>query len=324
MKEQDIRPKELFEEYLKLSLKDAQSMDRSDLVSVYCGACGSQSSHEHLNKNEFTYHLCQDCGSLYCNPRPSAAALDRFYENSESSNFWATRFFPAVAEARREKMFRPKAEQVKTLCDKAGLRIESICDVGAGYGIFLEELARVFPGVKLYGVEPSLELSARCKQSGIETLTATAEESGEWSNRFDLVISSEVIEHVFAPREFVGALANLMRPGGHVLLTGLGYEGFDILNLQEHSNSIFPPHHINFLSIDGFDRLFRDCGLTDVDVRTPGRLDVDIVRNSGRGGEFLRVLAGRGEDAIADFQALLVKHRLSSHIWALAKKPEAA
>ncbi|MEQ9364470.1 MAG: SAM-dependent methyltransferase, partial [Leptospirales bacterium] len=137
------------------------------------------------------------------------------------------------------------------------------------------------------------------------------------------VISSEVIEHVFSPRGFAESVARLARPGGHVLLTGLGYEGFDILNLQELSNSIFPPHHINFLSIKGFERLFSDCGMTDIEVRTPGRLDVDIVLNSGHGGEFMRVLAERGEEAVADLQALLVKHKLSSHIWAFARKGEA-
>ncbi|MCR9140727.1 MAG: class I SAM-dependent methyltransferase [bacterium] len=322
MKENEIRPKEIFEEYLRLSRLDAEAMDRSDLVDVQCVACGSEASREHLRKNDFQYHLCDECGSLYCNPRPSEAALDKLYENSESARFWATRFFPAVAEARREKLFRPKAEQVKALCDSAGLTIETICDVGAGYGIFLEELAKVFPGVKLYGVEPSPELSERCREAGIETFEGMAEDSGEWAGRFDLVISSEVIEHVFTPRRFVEAVARLVRPGGHMLLTGLGYEGFDILTLQEKSNSIFPPHHINFISIAGFERLFTACGLTDVAVHTPGKLDVDIVRNSGQGGEFFRVLAERGEEAIADLQALLVKHKLSSHIWALAKKPE--
>ena len=131
-----------------------------------------------------------------------------------------------------------------------------------------------------------------------------------------------MIEHVFSPRSFVTSVAELARSGGHVLLTGLGYEGFDILSLQERSNSIFPPHHINFLSILGFERLFQSCGMTDVTIQTPGKLDVDIVLNSGYGGEFMRVLAERGETAIQELQAFLVKYKLSSHIWTLAKKPE--
>ena len=320
MKEQDIRPRELFDEYLRLSLKDAELIDQNKLVGVECVACGSVAGVDALNKNGFQYRRCQDCGTLYCSPRPSAQSLDEFYEASESSRFWATRFFPAVAEARREKLFRPKAKQIQEMCERFDLKPESICDVGAGYGIFLEELGKLFPDARLYGVEPSPELSARCREIGIETLESTAEHSGEWAGRFDLVISSEVIEHVYSPRGFIEALARLLKPGGRVLLTGLGYEGFDILTLQEASNSIFPPHHINFLSVKGFEKLMEGVGLTGVDVWTPGRLDVDIVRSSGLGGEFMRVLESRGPEVLARFQEFLSNNQLSSHVWASACK----
>ena len=136
-------------------------------------------------------------------------------------------------------------------------------------------------------------------------------------DRFDLVISSEVIEHVFSPEEFVRSLHQLTKPSGQVLLTGLGYEGFDILVLQEKSNSIFPPHHLNFLSIKGFEILFKRIDFKKVDIWTPGVLDVDIVMNSGVVPEFLKVL-GRRQGALQEFQSFLASQKLSSHVWCLA------
>lgn len=320
MIESDIRPKDLFMEYLRLSQQDIANIDIEKLVTIICPACRSASYKQHISKIKFNYKLCNDCGSLYCNPRPSEMDLDLFYKKSESSKFWAQKFFPAVAESRREKLFKPKAKKIKKFVSALSIDINSICDVGAGYGIFLEELQKVFPNTKMAGVEPSEELSIRCNNHGFETLTTTAENSGEWANRFDLVISSEVIEHVFSPFDFLKALVTLVKPGGNILLTGLGYEGFDILMLQENSNSISPPHHLNFLSIEGFSQLFEQCGLESIQIQTPGLLDFDIVRNSDIANEFVRVIAERGIEAQEDFQLFLQKYKLSSHVWCWGKK----
>jgi hypothetical protein len=47
---------------------------------------------------------------------------------------------------------------------------------------------------------------------------------------------------------------------------------------------------------------------------------VDIVKNSPMIDEFTRVLVSRGEKAVTEFQSFLQKYRLSSHVWALARK----
>lgn len=173
---------------------------------------------------------------------------------------------------------------------------------------------------EIFGIEPSPEMAEISTKKGIETLNATAEDSSKWSARFDLVISSEVIEHVFSVPKFITSIFNLVKPNGYCLLTGLGYEGFDVLTLQERSNGIFPPHHLNFMSIHGFEIAFKNAGFSKVEIFTPGELDVDIVLNSGYETEFIRVLRNRGADAISEFQSFLKKHKLSSHIWVFAKK----
>ncbi|OQX91517.1 MAG: hypothetical protein B6D58_07680 [candidate division Zixibacteria bacterium 4484_95] len=92
------------------------------------------------------------------------------------------------------------------------------------------------------------------------------------------------------------------------------------MTLQEHSNSVFPPHHLNFLSIKGFKKLFQRAGFTYIDIWTPGVLDVDIVKNNPMVDEFTRVLVSRGEKAVMEFQSFLQKYQLSSHVWVLARK----
>jgi len=290
MKETDIRPRDLIDKYHQLSIEDANAMDTSIFLGIQCPGCLNKSKRIKFHKNRFKYIQCDCCGSLYCSPRPSDEQLNLFYINSKSAHYWATVFFPSVAEVRREKLFKPKAEKVKKLLSNNLIGTNPlICDVGAGYGLFLEELRKVYPSAKFFAIEPSQALSRECSKRGFETLNTTLEKAKDWHEKFDFVISSEVIEHVFSPEDFVRSLFHLTKPGGKVLMTGLGYEGFDILTLQKASNSISPPHHINFLSILGFEKLFNRIGFKKVEIWTPGvppcvRIDVASIENLKTGG----------------------------------------
>ena len=321
MREQEIRPKELFEKYLELSFQDSLRFNHAEFIEVSCPGCGTDNENKiKFSKNGFKYVLCQNCGSLYCNPRPPQATLDQFYTNSKSAQYWSTIFLPAVAEARREKIFRKRAQQIHATLAAKNIKPERICDIGAGYGIFLEELRKYFPASSFYAIEPGEDAARICREKGFQTLQCPAEQSHEWFGEFDFVVCSEVIEHVFSTSTFIQALYDLLDRNGSCLVTGLGYEGFDILTLQEESSSISPPHHMNFMSIGGFKTLFMDQSFSNVEVITPGELDLDIVHNKLPDNEFVRVLFTRGEKAVEDFQALLQKHRLSSHVWVWAKK----
>lgn len=329
MKENDIRPAELLQRYLALCAEDAVSHFSGDeRLDVACGGCGVHDSAAAFEKLGFAYRRCRNCGSVFQSPRPSAHKLEAFYRNSRSSNFWAEVFFPAVAELRRKAIFRPRAEGLAKLCRKCGIMPTSMVDVGAGYGIFLEEWRRDFPAARLIAVEPSSALANVCRNKGLEVIEATAETADVVAGTADLVCCFEVLEHVHDPSFFLQALAAIARPGGYVFLTTLTIDGFDLQVLGERSSQISPPHHINFLSLAGLEALMRRAGLTDIRISTPGRLDADIVRNAVRldpslldGQPFLaRVLA---EDEAAEaFQRFLVEARMSSHAWVIARKPE--
>lgn len=328
MIENDIRPEALLKRYLELSEKDAElcfvNTARHDIP---CVACGGERLEEEFKKHGFTYSSCQDCGTLFQSPRPSIEAFEAFYRDSVSSRYWAEEFFPAVAEARREKIFRPRVERLANLCRNKNITIERIIDVGAGYGIFLDEWRKTNPSNQMLAVEPSESLAGECRAKGFEVVEEIAENVSGYNSYADLVVCFEVLEHVYDPLAFVQTLARLVKPGGYVFVSTLCIDGFDIQTLWDKSNSIFPPHHINFLSVAGFERLFARAGLIDVDVSTPGQLDVDIVRNAIKrepdlmnGQRFLsRIVAD--QDIAVNFQNFLAANRLSSHAWVIGRKP---
>ena len=320
MKESEIRPKKLFEKYLNLAKKDAESFDNSNFESINCVSCESALVKLKYKKDGFKYSICESCGTLFCNPRPSLKTLNSFYKNSSSAKFWFEEFLPKVEESRREKIFKKKAIQLFNLISEKKISISNLCDVGAGSGVFLEELQKIKEDISYFAIEPGEVSSSIITDKGFSVLQKSVEYSEEWNNKFDFVVSLEVLEHVNKPVDFVKSINNLLKKEGYCLITTLGYEGFDILTLGENSNSISPPHHLNFPSLKGFELLFKRAGFSEVDVLTPGVLDVDIVLNSGRITEFIKVLKSRGDSVVREFQEFLIKNKLSSHVWVLAKK----
>ena len=114
MKEQDIRDLNVFRKYLELSRLDAERIfsDKSSFEDIACPACSCLERVVEIHKHGFTYVRCTKCETLFVNPRPAIADLQRFYGDSESTTYWVNEFFKPKAENRRQLMFRPRAELI--------------------------------------------------------------------------------------------------------------------------------------------------------------------------------------------------------------------
>jgi 2-polyprenyl-3-methyl-5-hydroxy-6-metoxy-1,4-benzoquinol methylase len=327
MKESEIRPEHLHQRYLELSAQDALLCFGNDpRRDIPCVACGSSRVEPQFEKNGFGFAICSDCRTLYQSPRPSIEAFENFYRDSVSSRYWAEEFFPAVAEARRASIFRPRVERLQALCAERGISVRRLIEVGSGFGTFLDEWKARSPDTELFAIEPSKKMAAVCREKGFAVAEDIVENVKGMGGHGDLVVCFEVLEHVYDPVSFLKTLGALVRPGGYVFISTLGVDGFDIQTLWEKSNSISPPHHINFLSIEGFKKAFARAGFSDVGVTTPGKLDVDIVRNADardpsllKGNRFAKTIVRDAEKG-ALFQKFLAENLLSSHVWVLARR----
>jgi 2-polyprenyl-6-hydroxyphenyl methylase/3-demethylubiquinone-9 3-methyltransferase len=96
-------------------------------------------------------------------------------------------------------------------------------DVGCGGGIVAEPLARL--GGKVTGIDPAEEnieaakLHAEKSDLAIDYRATTVEALAETDAAFDVVIASEVVEHVADLNFFVGRSAALVKPGGLMIVT---------------------------------------------------------------------------------------------------------
>lgn len=330
MKEAEIRPQALFNEYLALAVKDVSRFfgDKSVFVKAPCPGCGSEAYSTGLEKLGFRYVVCSDCGSLYLSPRPTTDMIDAYYRDSAAVKFWGTRFFKETAEARRLKLFRPRARLVEEWSARVGVaRSGSFADIGSGYGLFLEEVARLGRFDRVIGIEPAPHLAAVCRKRGFDIIEKPLEEVENLEVSF--ATAFEVLEHVYDPVAFLASVRGVLAPGGLLLFTTLTVSGFDIQVLWEHSKSVHPPHHINLMSLNGIRQVVERAGFEVLDLSTPGKLDVDIVRNIVTEDptipldRFSRKIALESdEEAREAFQTFLQEHQLSSHICVIARVPE--
>lgn len=329
MKEKDIRPQEIYEKYIQLSLEDATSCFGDEVRhDISCVACGSDNKKEAFKKLGFSYMECNSCGSLFLSPRPSIESFEAFYRDSKSSNYWAEVFFPATLEQRRKSIFKPRVKRLSDMVKDIGSKANSIIDVGAGYGIFLDEWKKINPQSELIAIEPSAAMASACRKQGFKTDENIVEDVKDFNEYADLVVCFEVLEHVYDPISFIGHLKRLAKPGGLVFISTLCIDGFDLQMLWDKSSQISPPHHINFLSVKGFKKLFENAGIENISVTTPGKLDVDIVMNASKkdidilnNNRFLNNLIKNSENASA-FQNFLSTNALSSHAWIIGRVPE--
>jgi 2-polyprenyl-6-hydroxyphenyl methylase/3-demethylubiquinone-9 3-methyltransferase len=103
-----------------------------------------------------------------------------------------------------------------------GLRI---LDIGCGGGILAEPLARL--GGSVVGIDPAAEnvevAKLHAEQSGltIDYRASTAEALADAGEKFDIVIASEVVEHVADLSLFVKRASEMVKPGGFMAVTTL-------------------------------------------------------------------------------------------------------
>jgi ribosomal protein S27E len=328
MKESKIRPLELFNQYLKLAEEDAATLSEKSggFVAVPCPGCGKDDFETAFTKWGFRYVECRKCRSLYVNPRPSEVMLAKHYQTGKSVRFWSTNFFKETADARREAMFRPRAEKLiemtKRFCPEAP---RSVCDVGAGYGIFLDEVRKTGFFERVLAVEPAPELASDCRALGLEVRQERIEEIGSSGQKFGWATSFELLEHLFDVSAFFRAMKDIVHSQGAVYCTTLCITGFDLQVLWDDAKAVHPPNHLNFLSIRGIEALVERCGMKLLDLSTPGKLDFDIVRNrlienpEIQVPRFVRTLLESEMEVQERFQKFLAESRLSSHVQIVAR-----
>ena len=161
---------------------------------------------------------------------------------------------------------------------RPGLRV---LDVGCGNGFSCGEFIK--RGCKVTGIdlsEQGISLARKTYPTGRFEVLAADENvlSNLGEPPFDLVISTEVVEHVYAPRAYAKGCFAAVKPGGHFICT-TPYHGY-LKNLalslmgkwDDHANPLWDGGHIKLWSRRRLEELLSEAGFGNFAFRGAGRL----------------------------------------------------
>jgi len=325
MREEEIRPQKIFDEYLRLAKQDTMTyFSDAERIRGLCPACDSVGEPA-FNKSGFSYEVCPKCYTVFVNPRPIVEAFIKYYTESPSSKYWASTFYKETAEARRERLWKPKARLISDTLKKYSANSHYVVDIGGGFGIFAEEV-RALSGIAPLVIEPGPDLAAVCREKSLPVVQKFLEDLtlNELPVGPKAFVSFELFEHLHDPAAFLSKLNELMDSGDLFIFTTLSGVGVDIQALWEHSKAVSPPHHLNFLNPHSVSILLARLGFEALSIATPGMLDVDILVNNSTliKDRFWKTFAETATDAEKDsWQQMIAATGFSSHMMVVCRKP---
>lgn len=152
-------------------------------------------------------------------------------------------------------------------------------ELGCGNGSVASELVRL--GWEVTGVDPSeqgiAQANARFPAIPLRLGSAYDDLAAQYGT-FPVVVSLEVVEHVYAPRKYAATLYSLLEPGG-VAVVSTPYHGY-LKNLalaasgkmDAHFTALWDHGHIKFWSEKTLRSLLEEAGFRDIQFRRVGRI----------------------------------------------------
>ncbi len=209
-----------------------KSESEAENLQVTCGIC--QSPAKEMSRNFKGYKVgqffnifeCQTCGSSFCDPLEVDPEIYKdIYQHGEvlagynryHAYFRTVKYQKSPLEflAKQEECYWFIEDYLRNNVDK---QHSKLLEVGSGLGYLTYSLHR--SGYNVQGVElSSVAVNKATEQFGKLYRCEDALKLVDDGERFDVILLTEVIEHLTQPTMFIQMLSNLLSPGGCILVT---------------------------------------------------------------------------------------------------------
>lgn len=235
-----------------------------------CGACGATRStvchHQRFIvpdgyplPKEYDVVVCQRCGFVYADPAAVQQDYDRFYCEWSKYDDSETATGSGLSPYDAARLAATASDIARALPSRAA----SILDAGCATGGLLTALRDVgFASVA--GLDPSPRCASACRARGFEAYIGSIASAPQNMPKFDCVVFSHVLEHVYDIPAFFMAARGLLSPGGYLYLEtpdATRYDEYLYAPFQE-----FNTEHINHFSACTLENAARRFGFQRVVV----------------------------------------------------------
>ncbi len=225
------------------------------MLHANCLLCNSTKINKLANYSTANLVVCEDCGFVFSQNKPSDIELLEYYKK-----------YPITLACRSVITVKRYYELLDIL--ETFRRHNNIIDIGCGEGHFLEVAKK--RNWNVYGIEFSDVKVSICKEKGIKVLQGRLNPDSYEKDFFDVIISSEVIEHINYPVQEIINFQTILRKGGAVYLTTPNFGSLSRLILKERWRIIEYPEHLCYFTPKTMSFLLEKAGLKPIFIRTTG------------------------------------------------------
>jgi len=243
-------------------------------ITAECLVCGAPGARQYTTRktehDSFTVLKCSTCGSAFVWPRPDAATVECYYRGQSRNDLTA-----AQAERPGRRYYPDAAGDARRIIGACRHLAQGnrFLDVGAGFGPF-SRAARE-RGFTVAACEPNHDARAVFREVvGFEPepVMFDAAYAAAHADTFDVVLMSQVLEHVTDPAAVAHHLSTVLRPGGLAAIA-VPHFGSALSRLQgQRDMYISPPGHLNFFSRRGLTSLFAHSGFIPERIDTASKV----------------------------------------------------
>lgn len=198
---------------------------------------------------------CPGCGLQYLSPRLKETAMAAYYARDDYFQGDAQGYADYRAQ---EPALRATFRRFLQTLVARGHGGGALLEVGCGYGYLLDEAKPYFK--RRIGTDYSPQ-AAREAARLADTVHTGGIESVASSERFDCIIATHVIEHVYHPHEFVRLLCARLKPGGRLVLAAPDAGSFWRRLMGRRWPSFKLPEHVLYFNRRTLARLLTEGGL---------------------------------------------------------------
>jgi SAM-dependent methyltransferase len=195
---------------------------------VACDLCNQQVFRTIARTDRYgfstTYQMCESCGLVFQNPRPTAEGYVEFYAK------WYRPLVAALMGRRQEEKglhanhSAYAAKLMKFLKPNlTGGAIRSSVDLGGSTGSVAKALQIEFGGSCLV-VDPSPDELEEARKQGLDCEQALAEQWNPDGRRFDLALICRSVDHFLSISGVLAKIASCLRPGGYLFVDPVDFE----------------------------------------------------------------------------------------------------
>ena len=201
--------------------------------------------------SKFDVVVCRECSFVFYDTPDAAEQFKTFYQEHYFSSSYTSGQKIAAVDAVVNIENDPQAIM------QPWLKPDShVCEVGCGRGTLLEKMKRAGYG-NVYGVEPSNECVEYVKTKyGIDARVGTAD-SIPFKEKFDVIISTHVFEHVLNLDEAVSSITQSLADDGMLYVEVPDLARYASLDEAEPIDYITFYEHINHFTIESLSNLFK-------------------------------------------------------------------